>query len=226
MATLSKLSDHAQQRTEHRARERAKQLRNHLIAIYGAAFGDRWAMVPDDDWLATWADALANYSDAELSKGLAACLALKWPPTLPEFAMACRPPAPVIEQDAIGAYFEAVDGMRRRLAGERVQWSHPAVYHAAVAVGGSSALSSTTTMQMLPRFRAAFTRELARGSWPAIPDAPAALVPIDPLSPENRRAAAHALAVILAGMHARTPARVQHHAPLAADPPTDPQGDA
>lgn len=110
-------------------REWVERLFARLAAMYGSRFADMWDCVDPEAAKETWAAGLAGYTGDELTRGLDACRARDWPPTMPEFARLCRP-LPSYE----AAFYEAVEQMRRRETGEDA-WSHPAVYWAAVAIG-------------------------------------------------------------------------------------------
>ena len=112
-----------------------------MAAMYGNKFADMWGCVEPDTIKETWATDLAGFSNDELARGLIACRSRDWPPTLPEFRKLCRP-VPAYE----AAFYEAVEQMRKRDAGEDV-WTHPAVYWAAVGVGGDLRSQSYSTIK-------------------------------------------------------------------------------
>ena len=60
--------------------------------MYGNRFATMWAGVDPAMVKATWSEALAGFSADEIATGLRACMGNDWPPTLPEFAKACRRP--------------------------------------------------------------------------------------------------------------------------------------
>ena len=107
-----------------------ERLFDRLSGMYGHRFTDMWAGIDPDTVIETWAAGLAGFSLEELLAGFTACGSRDWPPTLPEFRKLCRPP-PSYE----AAFYEAADQIRRRDMGED-SWSHPAVYWAAMALGG------------------------------------------------------------------------------------------
>lgn len=140
-----------------------------LMLLYGARFGQQWAGLTPREIKASWNQRLADFSAAEISRGLEACLGLDWPPTLPEFMRLCRP---AISPEA--AYHEAVVGMAARARGERGEWSHPAIYWAAVRVT-SHDLLSTGWQAIRSRWEAALRDVLAKGRWEPVPDPAPAL---------------------------------------------------
>lgn len=97
---------------------------------YGAKFSDQWAGVSEAVFISTWARGIAGYTREEIKAGVAACKALKWPPTLPEFLLLCRPPL-----NYERAYLEAVEQMAQRAAGSPEQWTNPAFFWAAASLG-------------------------------------------------------------------------------------------
>lgn len=115
-----------------------------------------------------WCDAIRaeGLTREQLRRGLAAGHA--FPPSWPEFLAACRP-AP----DPAGAYQEALDGLAARARGEMGEWSHPAVYWAAIKLRAE--LQSQAYGYLKERWAAVLARQLARGEWAAIPPPRAAL---------------------------------------------------
>jgi hypothetical protein len=63
-----------------------------MIEMYGHKFTSTYGDVPNE----TWAQALGNFTGAEIATGLKACFQREdnWPPSLPEFLQMCRPVAP------------------------------------------------------------------------------------------------------------------------------------
>ncbi len=131
-------------------------------AIYGARFADAWKGCNLANVKVVWAEVLGGYSREELAAGVAKCLSRDWPPTLPEFLKLCRPPI-----DHHAALIEAVEQMALRES-DRDQWSHPAIYWAAVKIGAYD-LSRKTLKDLEPEWRKAFGDQLALGQWPEIP---------------------------------------------------------
>lgn len=150
-----------------------------MQVMYGAKFTQQWAGIAPDVLQAEWAEELAGFTGAELSRGLAGCRERTFPPTLPEFMVLCRPPL-----DADEAFHEAVIGLNQRRAGERGDWSHPAIYHAALAVGQFDVLNSTYT-SIKARWGRALADQLAKGHWEPVPDVAPALPAPAPMSRED-----------------------------------------
>lgn len=117
-----------------------------------------------------WSRALAGFRRHELQRGIDACATRVFAPTLGEFAQMCRP---CLNHE--WAWLEAGEGLRARDDGAMGEWSHPAVYFAAIEMGpdvraGDWHKSRTRWTRML-------TRELAKG-WREVP-APAMRVQND-----------------------------------------------
>ncbi len=140
-----------------------------MKALYGAKFSDQWGALDPDEMAWAWAEELAGYSGEEIACGLQACRQRPFPPTLPEFLVLCRPPI-----DPQVAFHEAVHCLAQRHRGERGDWSHPAIFHAAVAVGAHDMLNATYG-QLRTRWGRALSDQLARGTWDPIPDPQQAL---------------------------------------------------
>ena len=95
-----------------------------------SAFANQHAIA---NWRQAWAEGFAEegMTMAEIKRGIAECRRLfDWPPSFPEFVKACRPAL-----DYERAFIEAIEQMRKRETGGD-EWSTPAVYWAAVKVGG------------------------------------------------------------------------------------------
>ena len=108
-----------------RSEQAASEVIAMLGAYYGAKFTDQYRTTDPAILTRVWGMALAGYRPSELAAGFAACRGMKWPPTLPEFLLACRPPI-----DADEAYHEACEQMPKRGTGKDA-WSRAAIYHAA-----------------------------------------------------------------------------------------------
>ncbi len=97
--------------------------------MYGARFADAWKGVSQPVMQRVWEKELAEYTMAEIQTGVQACKKSKFPPTLPEFLMMCRPP-----MNYELAYHEAVEQMALRDR-RQDEWSNPAIYWAAARMG-------------------------------------------------------------------------------------------
>ncbi|KMM24866.1 hypothetical protein L540_03295 [Bordetella pseudohinzii] len=146
-----------------------KKLFQRFAAMYGDKLPKMWRRVPEEQMHAIWAEDLCGFSGHEIVVGLNACKQREWPPTLPEFMKMCRP-----WMNPEVAYHEAVAGMACRRHGDKGQWSHPAIYWAAVNTGSHNLLNSTYTT-MKARWERAFSDELAKDDWHPVPDVHAAL---------------------------------------------------
>jgi len=89
------------------------------------------------------------------------------------------------------AYHEAVRGMVARQRGELGEWSHPAVYWAAVGVSSVDLLNSTYG-SIKARWEKTLADELSRGTWPDIP-APRQALPAPGQTMATREEAAAAM---------------------------------
>lgn len=97
--------------------------------LYGKRFDDMWKGVDAREMQEVWAEAFAGYSDAELQRGLQACLTHQWSPTLPEFLGWCRP-----QMTAEMAFTEAQRNLKEPDLQKR-NWSSKAVYWTAEQYG-------------------------------------------------------------------------------------------
>jgi len=94
-----------------------------MSASYGTLFADRWRGMNLGEVKAAWASKLADLSPGELKRGIDALPG--FPPTLPEFALLCRPkPNP-----------EAAHAEACRLIGRLDGWSDCSVFWAAREIG-------------------------------------------------------------------------------------------
>lgn len=140
-----------------------------MLYTFGKRYTDMWGATESKALAGFWAQQMAGYSDAEIKRGVAALSDREWPPTLPEFKRMCRPPI-----DPQAAYFEAVEGVQARERGERGNWSHPAIYWAAVKVGAFD-LKNCGYAQIAKRWETALQAILDAGSYEPIPDPALAL---------------------------------------------------
>lgn len=140
-----------------------------LRLMYGSKFAQQWEGLTPRALRDSWDEKLAGLTEPEIRVALVACLTREWPPTLPEFMRLCRP-----WLDPEIAYQAAVAGMAARRKGDTGDWPHPAVYWAAVEIGGD--LLSQGWQALRGRWEAAYRAQLARTGWEAIP-APAAALP-------------------------------------------------
>jgi hypothetical protein len=139
-----------------------------MLFDYGKKFTDQWGAADSDGLIAYWSASLAGFTGAELDRGVKAMEALDWPPTLPQFKKLCRPP-----MDPMVAFFEAQAGMLARAAGRMGEWSHRAVFWAAMQLG--TAVTEQQYATIRPRWEKALGDALALGSWGDIPQPAIAL---------------------------------------------------
>lgn len=148
-------------------------LMDHLFSRMNGTYPNKWrANFRDsqaiEDWKVSWAEAFDEdgITPNDIAVGIKNCRRLyDWPPSLPEFLRACRPML-----DPETAFHEAVKGLVARRKGETGQWSHPAIYHAAVAAGQHDMLNSTYGA-MKVRWGHALAEQLEKTDWAPIPEA-------------------------------------------------------
>jgi hypothetical protein len=163
--------------------------------FYGTLWADRYGVFPRDRVMATWAEELGDMTADELRVGIAACRTAKFPPTLPEFRLMCRPPL-----DAAQAYFEAVEQLERRKHGED-RWSSPVVYWAAAKIGND--IANHTYEQMRSRWAKALDdarKGIASGELPDAVPARLEALPAPGMATVTAEQAHHNVEVIKARM--------------------------
>lgn len=174
---------------------------DHLWNRLSGTYGGRWLKdFPDmqsiENWKEAWAEALDEdrVTPHEVAEGLRTCRRMfpDWPPAVGEFIRACRPG--LIPENA---FHDAVAGMNARRRGEVGQWSHPAVYWAAVRVGSHDLLNCGYSV-MQARWERALSEELSRGEWAAVPT-PAVALPAPGATYATPEQAAKALEAMGAG---------------------------
>ncbi|NYT38889.1 hypothetical protein ERD78_18770 [Allopusillimonas soli] len=163
--------------TEPRAKLDGASIITHLYNRLDGMYPNRWSAsfsspTAIEAWKAAWVEAFLEdgLTPQDVAQGLRACRKIyDWPPSLTEFIKACRP-----NIDPELAFHEAIRGMAQRQRGERGNWSHPAIYHAAVSIGAHDMLHGSYPA-MKGRWNRVFADELAKGQWEPIPEARAAL---------------------------------------------------
>jgi hypothetical protein len=154
-----------------------EKLFERMAALYGSKFADMWRGTDPEQVKALWSQELGKLSREEVTKGAQALMTLEWPPSLPQFINLCRP-----KLDAQKAFTEALNGLMARDRGEVGVWSHPAIFWAAVSVGGFD-MKNSTYPQIQARWTVALEDELAKGDWAEIPK-PAVALPAVKVSAE------------------------------------------
>lgn len=139
-----------------------EKLFHKMLLEYGKKFTDQWGMVDTGEMIKHWSRELAGYSGDEVRKGVEALSSRAWPPTLPEFKTMCRAPV-----EPLRAFYEAVAGVQARFMGEMGEWSHPAIYWAAMPMAAE--LREQGYAVIGKRWEAALTIQLARAEWEPIP---------------------------------------------------------
>jgi len=136
---------------------------NEMRMLYGSKFAQQWQGLTARELKESWDQKLSGLGERDVRRGLVACLRRDWPPTLPEFLRLCCP-----WMDTEVAYHEAVHGMSCRRRGEMGEWSHPAVYWAAVGISSNDLLQSTYS-SIKGRWEKMLLEEMAKGNWKPIP---------------------------------------------------------
>ncbi|PWF25042.1 hypothetical protein [Corticimicrobacter populi] len=153
--------------------------------MYGATFDRQWSGTSPDRLAEIWAEEISDLTGQEIAAGLQACRARPLPPTMPEFRIMCRP-----EVDPYTAFREAAVGMEARARELRGDWTHPAIYWAAVRIGTHDLLNIGYQRLRL-HWEKVLREEFARGQWPEIPNpAPALPAPGQTLATRAEAAAA------------------------------------
>ena len=164
-----------------------------LFRRLDGAYPNKWRAnfpTPDaiDNWRISWAETFEDEKITleEIAKGLKYCKTkLEWPPSCSEFIKACRPAA-----DSLKAYYEAIAGVQARNSGKAGDWSHPAIYWAAMPL--SYDLGQQTYSQIKARWESAYDLQMERGEWPPIP-APTLALPAPGKSELSREKAKNML---------------------------------
>lgn len=149
-----------------------------LVGLYGASFTRQWQALDPEEMKRIWLRELADFTSEEISRGLQACRAREFPPTVPEFRNLCRPPP----LDAEAAFFEAA-----RLWPSRVGWSDPAIYWAAQAIGNDVKRLGYPAIKA--RWKLAYERARARPQLLPLPEEVPRLE-LRPIDPQERANAA------------------------------------
>lgn len=139
--------------------EWVERLFEKMLYEYGAKFSNQWGGLRPEQMLRHWAVRLYGLTRAELKTGMAALEGREWPPTVPEFVKLCKPAV-----DPLRAYHEALAGLAAREHGEVGQWSHPAIFHAAVRIGRHT-LQTSEWRHIRERWEQVLADVLAEGSW-------------------------------------------------------------
>jgi hypothetical protein len=149
-----------------------------LTARYGTLFTDRYGGLALSEVQEEWAEELAGYTGNELQRGIDGCRGLKFPPTLPEFQMLCRPPL-----DPQVAFGEAIRNLAKRDQGEDAPWSHPAIFWASMEIGHFE-LRNSTYPQIKATWERVLSEQMAKRQHEPVPPAMRALpAPKGPPSP-------------------------------------------
>lgn len=149
-----------------------------MAALYGNKFLDMWGKTDLKTVKALWSQELGKLSREEITRGANQLMTLEWPPTLPQFLKICR-----VDVDPLTAYYEAVNGAVAREQGLMGEYSHPAIFWAAVKVGAFD-LKHQAYSAIKGRWETALSQEMAKGEWAVIPEPMIALPAPAPASKE------------------------------------------
>lgn len=122
------------------------------------AFGSKWtSQHGETDSGGTWSKGLAGLTGADVARGMAVLIASgdAWPPALGEFRAMCVPGPEQVGAPAIERAYREACGNAHPAA--RRQWSHVAVFHAAIETGLSLLLVGSAD-----RSRSRFEHEYLR----------------------------------------------------------------
>lgn len=165
---------------------------DHLFNRLDGAYPHKWRsnfanLQAIDNWAESWVEAFEaeGITPDDVKVGLRECRRrFAWPPSCAEFIQACRP-----QVDSMRAYYEAVAGVQERFAGKYGEWSHPAIYWAAMPMAAE--LREQTFSQVKARWETALDTQLAKNAWGEIPQPMVAL----PAPGKSRTRAAAAQAI-------------------------------
>ena len=199
---LSTFENQSQWLTAH-SKLNGMSLMDHLFNRLNGAYPNKWrANFRDeqaiDDWRHAWAEAFDDerITPSDVALGIKNCRRMyDWPPSLTEFLRACRPH---LEPDV--AFFEAVRGLQARERGQQGEWSHPAIFFAALAVGQYE-MRNEAYQQLKSRWEKALSDQLSLGNWPEVPPVLEALPAPD--RTEEGRAQARKISAIASGAMAK-----------------------
>jgi hypothetical protein len=143
---------------------------DHLFNRLDGAYPHKWrSNFPNqqaiDNWAESWVEAFEEegITPADVKVGLRECRRrFAWPPSCAEFVQACRP-----SLDPLKAYYEAVNGVQARVNGEHGEWSHPAIYWAAMPIAVE--LREQSYSQVKARWEQSLQQQLAKATWDEIP---------------------------------------------------------
>jgi len=165
-------SDHSRWLKPHPKLE-GLSLMDHLFSRLNGMYPNKWAASfkseqAIEDWKQAWAESFDEdgLTGADVKEGIRNCRRMyDWPPSISEFTKACRP---YLTPDV--AFTEAVKGITERNRGNRGNWSHPAIFWAAMRVGTYDLMNSGYAV-LKGRWENALTDILAKGKWEPVPDA-------------------------------------------------------
>jgi len=144
-------------------------LMDHLFNRLDGAYPHKWrSAFPDErsveNWRESWAEALdeAAITFEEMRIGLRVVrMRYDWGPSVTEFIKACRPSV-----DPVLAYHEAMAGLNERSAGRIGEWSHRAVFWAAMQL--KAQLRTQPYAHVRAVWEHVLTTQMARNDLPDI----------------------------------------------------------
>lgn len=131
---------------------------------YGDLWASRYGAFPRARVMRSWAEDLADMTPMEIIDGMTACRDLKFPPTLPEFRLLCRP-------DRADELFSRAIRLVSMLVDERDYGGDSVLYWSIQRFGEHEVKASTNAGG--PRWRKVVsetTDEWRRGLLPIIPE--------------------------------------------------------
>jgi len=142
---------------------------NKMAFAYGSKFADMWSGVDSAGLKQYWAQKLGVLTRDDLERGVQALDKQKWPPTLGEFMLLCRPPV-----DPVVAFHEALEQGQRRGRGDEESWTSPAIFWAWRKIG-SYDFEHLPYAVLRQRWEAALAHELGKSNIEPIPPQAVAL---------------------------------------------------
>lgn len=153
-----------------------RQLLSQLTDAIGSKMADLYAGRERVDVEREWEQGLADMTREELARGVQAARLRPFAVNVSEFAHLCRPAL-----DPEYAFSEAQTGLAARDRGEKGEWSHPAVYRA--AMNHAWDVHRRTYREMRRIWNRALAIELEKGWGDDVPPVPRRIEHRPTLSP-------------------------------------------
>lgn len=139
-----------------------------MSMLYGNRMEKMWNGMDKGQVMVFWHLKLEDLTQDEFTRGVKLLDRQEHPPSLPQFLKLCRP-----DVDPMKAYYEAVKGLQERRAGNKGEWSHPAIFWAASSMAFD--LLNMSQSQVEKRWKAALDQQYQQTTWQPVPDVPVAL---------------------------------------------------